>query len=123
MQIRPCSVVWQFCAGAGRQGSNASRRQFHRERQPVEPGADLCQYRRVVGFNDEAAVCRLSAIDEQLYAFIALHGLHFVNVLASDSQHGSAGDQEAQLRTSAQQSGDKPCSTKYVFEIVQHHEH
>ena len=113
------------------------RSQLDRQRQAIQPGADLGDCRAVVGVERRIGPDRLCPLAEQLYRFhlpqlfgrecVLRLGKHHlrdrVGVLTVHPQQGAARHERFELRRRRQQLGDLRRSRHHVLEVVEHQQH
>ncbi len=120
-------------APPGREDADPGRGQLDRQRQPVEPDADLRDRGRVLGREGEVGPDGAGALEEQGDRRVALQirdgpGLvergkrqrpEWELVLPRNAERGAAGHQHRQSRAGAEQVSDERGRRRNVLEVVQ----
>ena len=132
-----CQLERAFEAGehcTRRHQPDSSGRELDRQRQAVEPRADLGDRRPVACIEGEARLGRPDPLDKELLRrrqrlvgvrIVHLHGERRDGqlALAIEAQRRAAGDHGAQARCRRQQVGDQRRGVEHVLEVVEHEEH
>ena len=118
-----------------REQAEAGGRELDRERQAVEPAADLGDRRGVVVGHVEVGAHGAGAVDEQLDRLDRLQlgrgdpvpdrrrqaeRRHGIDVLDADVERLAAGDQQLHLRALVEQLGRHPGGRRHLLEVVEH---
>ena len=105
----------------------SSRRQFDRQRQTVEPDAELGDGGEVVGTLAVAEPGRRRALEEQAHArpvgrvvAAAVEGADHESHLAGDPQRDAAGCDDAHVGTGSHQGCDVAGGVRYLLHVVEH---
>jgi hypothetical protein len=128
-QHQPVGQARQQCLG--RQHAHARRRQLERQRQPVQPPADLDDRLRVVGRQHEGRAHCLRPRDEELHrgclrqprgigAVRQRQRRHRVFLLGGQAQRHAAGGQHRQVRAGVEQRADERGGVDEMLEVVEH---
>src|SRR5262249_11448598 len=111
----------------------ARGRQLERQRQPVQPLADLGHHWCILVGHREVSLDRLGALDEQAYRLVLGQAIERRQLgaigqlkrrygelaLAREAQRDPAGDEQLELGTRCQQFGKLRCSLEYLLEVVE----
>src|SRR5204862_141467 len=95
-----------------------SGRQLDRQRQALEAHAQLGDRRGVLLAEVEVRIGRLRAADEQLRRFLVDERRHCELPLGGDTERRAARDEDRQLRSGVEQTGDTCRGRKDLLEVV-----
>ena len=121
----------------GAQDAHLRRRELDRQRQPLEPAADVGQVAGVLGGDVEVGVDRPRPVDEQRHGGRARRAVqarrpiagrrrqrrHLEHALAADAQHDAARHQERRRRRDRVQPHEHGCGIHDLLEVVEHDQH
>ena len=116
--VQPCQdLLWP-------QHGRFRRRELERERNSVEPSADIGDRVRVVGRQRELARCRACALREEFDRGVELQDVHVVDELAFDVERLSRRRQDRRVRTGAQDCvRHQRRGGKYVLTAIENQKH
>jgi hypothetical protein len=100
------------------QERNTRRRELDRQRQPVEPAADLADRRR----RAETGGDRAGAFDEESRSVIGGQWFHRVPLLGFDVQRLAAGDEHHRVGRACKQQRDRRSGLDDLLEVVEEDE-
>ena len=129
-RVQRCAELHQQACGG--EQPQARRGQFQRQRQPVQPSANLRDQPSIIKAQLETRADRAGPLREELRGRVVAHHpqrrverwqlerAHGVLVFTTQAQRAAAGDEDFQLRASLQQFSDLRCGRYELLEIVEH---